>query len=45
VVKFEVKFEDVWMAISPKGMSHIYIRPSGLEVNQEVYLNECITRG
>ena len=32
------------MAISPKGMSQIYIRPSGLAVNQEVYLNECIIK-
>ena len=36
VVKFEEKVL-VWMAISPKG-------PSGLAVNQEVYLNECIVK-
>jgi hypothetical protein len=29
---------------SPKGMSQIYIRPSGLAVNQEVNLNEYIIK-
>jgi hypothetical protein len=27
-----------------KGVSKIFIRPSGVAVNQEVYLNECIKR-
>jgi hypothetical protein len=32
------------MAISLIGMSQIYTRPSGLAVNQEIYLNECIIK-
>ena len=32
----------VWVAISPKGMSQIYFRASGLAVNQDVYLNDYI---
>jgi len=34
----------VWLAISPKGLSKPYFRPSGMAVNQEVYLNECIIK-
>ena len=34
----------VWLAISTKGVSKIFIRPSGMAVNQEVYLNECIIK-
>ena len=34
----------VWLAMSPKGVSSPYFVPSGLVVNQEVYLNECIKK-
>ena len=34
----------VWLAISTKGISQIHIRPSGMAINQEVYLNECIIK-
>ena len=34
----------VWVAISPKGMSQIYFRASGLAVNQDVYLNDCLIK-
>ena len=30
----------VWMAISSKGMSKIYVRPSGMAINSEMYLDE-----
>jgi hypothetical protein len=35
----------VWLVISPKGMSKPYFRPSGMAVNQEIYLNECKSSG
>ena len=34
----------VGVAISPKGMSQIYFRASGLAVNQDVYLNDCLIK-
>jgi predicted transcriptional regulator len=34
----------VWTAISLKGMSEIYIVPSGQAVNQHVYLSECLEK-
>lgn len=48
-VKFKVqaKFEKkvlVWMAISPRGISQPFIAPSGLAINQEIYLNECLAK-
>lgn len=45
--KFKKKFEPklmVWIAISPKGVSKPYFKPSKLAINQEVYLNECIKK-
>ena len=42
-----MKFEKnllVWVAISPRGMSQSFIAPSGLSVNQDVYLNECVKK-
>ena len=41
--KYEPKVV-VWIAISPKGLSKPYFRPSGIAINQEVYLNECIIK-
>jgi hypothetical protein len=41
--KYEPKV-FVWLAISTKGVSQIHIRPSGMPINQEVYLNECIIK-
>ena len=41
--KYEPKVV-VWIAISPKGLSKPYFRPSGMAINQEVYLNECIIK-
>ena len=41
------KYEEnvlVWFAISPKGMSQIYFRASGLAVNQDVYLDDCLIK-
>ena len=32
----------VWIAISEKGLSQSYIAPSGIAINSEVYINECI---
>ena len=43
----KAKYEQkvlVWVAISPKGKSQIFMRPSGMAFNQEVYLNECIIK-
>ena len=45
--KYKSKYEQkimVWLAISPKGVSSLYFVPSGLAVNQEVYLNGCIKK-
>ena len=30
----------VWLFISTKGFSRVHIRPSGMAINQKVYLNE-----
>lgn len=48
-VKFKIKqkFEKkllVWVAISPRGISSSFIAPSGLAIDQHVYLNECIVK-
>ena len=43
----KAKYEEkvlVWVAISLKGKSQIYMRPSGMAINQELYLNECIQK-
>ncbi len=45
--KYVKKFEEklmVWLAISPRGISKPYFVPSGLAVNQHVYLGECIKK-
>ena len=45
--RYKKKFEDkimVWLAISPRGMSTPYFVPSGLAVNQDVYLEQCIKK-
>jgi len=45
--KFKSKFEPkllVWLAISPRGMSRPYFVPSGLAVNQHIYLEQCIQK-
>jgi hypothetical protein len=45
--KFKSKHEKkilVCFAISPKGMSEPYFVPSGLAVNQKVYLEECVKK-
>ena len=34
----------VWLAISQRGISEPYFVPSGLAVNQHVYLGECIKK-
>ena len=42
---FKTKYEKkllVWLCISPKGVSKPYFLPSGLAVNQEVYLENII---
>ena len=42
---FKSKYEPkllVWLAICPKGMSKPFFVPSGLAVNKEVYLENCI---
>ena len=41
--KFEKKVL-VWIAVSQKGISSPFIRPSGLAINQDVYLNDCIKK-
>jgi hypothetical protein len=41
--KFEQKLL-VWLAISPKGMSQVFITRSGQAVNQDVYREECIRK-
>ena len=43
----QIKFEKkvlVWLCISDKGMSEPYFVPSGLAVNQQLYLAECIKK-
>ncbi len=41
--KFEPKLL-VWMAVSPKGISRVYIHRSKVAVDTETYLNECIRK-
>lgn len=41
--KFEKKLL-VWVAISPRGISKCFIAPSGLAVNKDVYMDECIDK-
>jgi len=46
-IKTKQKFEPklmVWLAISPRGISQPFIVPSGLAVNQKVYLKECVIK-
>jgi hypothetical protein len=43
VTKFEKKML-VWLCFSDKGMSKPYFVPSGLAVNQFIYLEECIKK-
>lgn len=43
--KFKKKFEPkvmLYIAVSDKGVSEPYFRPSGLAVNQHVYKNDCL---
>ncbi len=32
----------VWLAASTKGISEIFITPSGMAVNSETYINDCL---
>ncbi|CAF3920732.1 unnamed protein product, partial [Rotaria sp. Silwood1] len=41
--KFEPKLM-VWMAMSSKGVSDVFIHQSGQAVCQDVYLNKCIVQ-
>lgn len=41
--KFEKKVL-VWIAVSKDGISSPFIRPSGMAINQDVYLNDCIKK-
>jgi hypothetical protein len=44
-VKSKQKFEPklmLWMALSPAGIAKPYVVPSGLAVNKEVYIKECL---
>ena len=42
-VKFEKKLL-VWICISVRGVSSVFFVPSGMAINQEVYLKSCIQR-
>lgn len=45
--KKKAKFEEkllVWMCMSNKGFSKVFFVNSGLAINQDVYLNECIKK-
>lgn len=45
--KKRMKYEQqllVWMKVSSKGISSIYIHRSKLAIRQELYLNECIRK-
>ena len=42
-IKFEPKVM-VWMAISSKGASNVYVHQSKQAVDQQIYLKECIDR-
>lgn len=49
IVKFQPteKFQKkllVWIAFSAKGISQPFFLPSGLAINQQIYLNECIKK-
>lgn len=39
--KFEAKLM-LWMAVSPAGIAKPFVVPSGLAVNKEVYVKECL---
>jgi len=41
--KFEPKLM-LWIAISKYGISKSYFKPSGLAINQNVYLNKCVKK-
>lgn len=41
--KFEQKLL-VWLAISPRGISKVFIVPSGMAINQKIYKEECIQK-
>ena len=32
----------IWLAISERGHSDVYVKPSGLAINSRVYIDECI---
>ena len=43
----KAKYEDkllVWLAMSRKGISKLFITPSGLAINQHIYKEECINK-
>ena len=45
--KFQEKYPQkllVYLAISPKGVSKPFFVPSGLAVNQKVYLESCVKK-
>jgi hypothetical protein len=45
--KYCTKYEKkvlVYLVMSPKGMCTSYFRPSGLAINQDVYLEDCIKK-
>jgi transposase len=45
--KYCTKYEKkvlVYLVMSPKGMCTPYFRPSGLAINQDVYLEDCIKK-
>lgn len=46
-LKRKSKFEEkllVWVAFSKKGISQHYIVPSGQAINEDVYINKCLTK-
>ena len=32
----------IWLAISERGHSNIFVKPAGLGINSQVYIDECI---
>lgn len=45
--KFKKKFEPkvmLYIAVSSEGVSEPYFKPSGLAINQEIYINECLSK-
>ena len=47
LIRPKAKYEPkllIWIAISERGLSQPYFRRSGLAINQNVYLNECIIK-